>query len=275
MPQRTRPTALPFTLDGVDASDPDGIVPQEILENGTIGRVPRWANFPQPPAPGDPADYTILYVFWEQNSEIIEIFKETYTYIDDKPEFVFSLTAEHMEKNGIASIYYCLEGRNGNPDPSPPRKLTIVHPPKPTLREPAFPDANINGYINCSTMPRVWEKIRVEIVPETAGIFEELDECVLVWQGFDCLGAGGAPLTPRYTFDKTIIGDESVKGFIIDIPFDPYIRPMVDNDSATASYTIFRRGVPVHVSHRGLVKIDRVRVGEPEPCGGYPLKDTL
>lgn len=275
MPQRIQPTASPFTLDGISPTDPDGKVPPDILINGTTGRIPRWANFPQKPNPGDVADYTDLYVYWEQNSTTTEIFSDRYTYVDDKLEFEFSLTAEAMKEDGTAYIYYLLRGENGNPDESPPRKLTIVHALKPTLRGPTFPDANPNGYINCDTVPFVGEKIRIQIIPEAVDIFENLDVCELEFQGFATLNGAPPALTPLHMFRKVIDGDEPAKGFMIDIPFDPYIRPMFDRHSAVATYRILRQGVPIYASHPSLVKIDRIKAGCPEPCGGHPLLATL
>ncbi|WP_262137090.1 hypothetical protein [Pseudomonas sp. Marseille-Q5117] len=272
MEQSNQLTAEPFTLDGISSSDPDGHVPPDILINGTKGRIPRWANFPQKPLPGEDEDYTELYVCWEQSSKTTEIFNDRYTYINDKPEFEFDLTAEHMIEDGVAEIYYVLVGRNGNPDESPTRKLTIVHALTPTLRPPAFPNADLYGYINCDTDPWVGEKIRVQIVPEAANIFQYEDVCVLIWQGFATLNGSLPVLTPQHTFREIIDGDKPVKGFVIDIPFDPFIRPMFDKHSAIARYTILRRGVPIYASHPGLVKIDRIEPGCPVPCGGGPLK---
>lgn len=258
-------TAAPVRIDGVSDHDLEGRIPLEQLINGTTGRIPRWPNFPGPPAPGEPADYTILYVYWMQNNVVTEIFKQTYTYVDDRPEFTFPLTPQQMSVDGPAVLHYLLEGRNGNPDRSPDRKLTIDHTLPSTLREPEFPDVNPNGYLNCDSSPPIWEKVRIEILPES--IFRHLDECVLQWQGFSTLNGAPPALTPVYEFRKTISGSEVTDGFIMEIPFDPYVRPMVENDSGIAQYIICRNSVPVGKSHKGLVKIDRTIPGKP-PCGG-------
>ena len=103
MPQPNQQiTAAPLRVDGVSDLDPDGRIPLQQLINGTTGRIQRWANFPAPPAPGQPADYTILYVYWRQNNVETEIFKETYTHVDDKPEFTFPLTPQQMITDGTA-----------------------------------------------------------------------------------------------------------------------------------------------------------------------------
>lgn len=264
MPQPNQQiTATPLKVDGVSDLDPEGRIPLQQLINGTTGRIQRWANFP-----ALPGDYSVLYVYWRQNNAETEIFKETYTQVDDKPEFTFPLTPQQMITDGTAFLYYLLEGNNGNPDPSPERKLTIDHTLSPSLREPEFPDANSNGYINCVSSTPVWEKIRVEILPES--VFADLDEFELEWQGFGTLNGAPPALTPVYKFKKTITGSEPTNGFIMDIPFDPYVKPLVNDDSGIAQYTIYRNGIPVYKSHKGLVKVDRMIPGDPIPCGGFP-----
>ncbi|WP_085657002.1 hypothetical protein [Pseudomonas sp. B11(2017)] len=255
-------TAAPLTIDGVSELDPDGHIPRDVLIAGTIGRIPRWPNFP-----ADPDDFTILRVYWRQDGATDEIFTATYTQADDRPEFTFPITPEQMSVDGTAVIYYELEGFNGNLDPSPERKLTIDHELAPTLRAPEFPDVNFYGYINCSSAPPVWERIRVKILSEP--VFLNGDECVLQWQGFDSLNGSPPVLTPVHEFRRTLSPADVSNGFVIDIPFDPYVRPMVDNDSALAQYTLFRAGVSFRKSRKGLVKIDRTLPGSP-PCGGEP-----
>ena len=101
-------------------------------------------------------------------------------------------------------------------------------------------------------------------------MFAVLDECELEWQGFETLNGVPPALTPVYKFKKTISGSEPINGFVMDIPFDPYVKPLVDNDSGIAQYTIYRNGIPVYKSHKGLVKVDRTIAGNPIPCGGLP-----
>lgn len=261
--------AAPLKIDGVSDLDPDGRIPLEQLTNGTTIRIPRWLRFPEPPKPGEPTPFSILRVFWIQNSNETKIFEKTYTYVDDQPEFPVPLLPQQMSVDGIAYIYYQLEGFDGNLDPSPQRKLTIDHTVLPTLREPEFPDANTNGYLNCSSETPIWEKVRVMILPEA--IFQALDKCVLEWQGFETLNGNPPELTPLYKFEKTLSAGEAVGGFVMEIPFEPYVRPMVNDDSGVARYTVFRKDIPLARSHTGLVRIDRTRPGD-DPCGGAPLK---
>lgn len=266
MPEATQKIiAAALTIDGVSDTDPDGLIPADKLLTGTTGRIPRWLNFPAPPAPGQPADYTKLYVYWRQNGVDTLIFSATYTHVDDRPEFTFPITPQQMSVNGVAYIYYVLEGVSGNEDPSPERKLTVDHSVVPTFAEPQFPDATIFGYLNCTSVKPVFEGVRVSIRPENG--FAVLDECVLIWQGFENLNGTGDELTPPHEFRRVINQADVDNGFIMLIPFDPYVRPMVDDDSATARYTMYRAGVRLGVSFKGLVKIDRTLPGG-TLCGG-------
>jgi len=268
-PSNEHITAANLKIDGVSDLDPDGRIPLEQLINGTTIRIPRWPRFPEAPQPGQPVRSSTLYIYWEQNGTETEMYKETYTYVDDKPEFTFALTPERMSVDGVAFIHYLLEGYDGNPDPSSPKKLTIDHVLTPTLKAPGFPDVNFFGYLNCVTKTPVYEKINVAIAPELT--FRVKDEFVLEWQGFDSLNGSGPPLTPVYHLLKELNATDVEKGFIFEIAF-VYVRPMYDSDSGVASYTIKRNGVPIAKSSKGHVKIDRIQPGESDPCGGPPQK---
>ncbi|UZE20309.1 hypothetical protein LOY70_12170 [Pseudomonas sp. B21-054] len=263
-PPNEQITAQALRIDGVSDQDPEGRIPLAQLINGTTGRIPRWSNFPS-----KPGEDTKLFVYWAQPDDK-EIYRNTYTSVDDMPEFLFPITPQDMSVDGTAYIHYLLvHGPNNNPDPSPRRKLTIDHTqvPVPTLAEPTFPDSNLWGYLNCASPVPIWEKVRVEIAPES--IFSGQDECVLEWQGFGTLNGSPPALTPIYQFRKTLSDSEAVNGFVMEIPFVPYVKPMVDKDSGIAQYTIYRNGIPKGISKKGLVKIDRIIPGEEEPCGGF------
>lgn len=255
-------TAVILRIDGVSDQDQEGRIPLEQLTNGTTGRIPRWVNFPV-----QPGEYTDLFVFWRQPNDLT-IFDRRYFPADDRPEFTFSITPQVMSTDGVAYIHYLLVKHDGNLDPSPLRKLTIDHTPAPTLAEPTFPDANLWGYLNCTSPVPIWQKVRVEIKPES--IFSGQDECVLEWQGFSTLNGSPPALTPVYEFRKIISDSEAINGFVMEIPFVPYVKPMVDSDSGVARYAMYRNGALRGRSKAGVVKIDRVIPGEEEPCGGFP-----
>ncbi|SFY27638.1 MULTISPECIES: hypothetical protein [unclassified Pseudomonas] len=255
-------TAAPLRIDGVSDLDPARI-PRDVLVNGTMGRATRPPGFPQ-----IPNEQITLTVYWEQANHPSQtvIFQRTYTSSEDQPEFTFPITPQHMSVDGTAVIQYVWMA--DNPDPSPRRTLIIDHTLAPTLQEPHYPDKNaLNGFINCDTVPPIWEKIRIQIKPES--IFEEFDVCVLEWQGFETLNGQPPALTPVHEFRKTLSRDEALNGFIIEIPFDPYIRPMKDYDSGAAQYTIFRNTIAIAKSERGVVRLDRMIPGQDEPCGGF------
>ncbi|MBC8997536.1 hypothetical protein IAI51_13455 [Pseudomonas sp. N40(2020)] len=261
-------TAAGLKIDGVSESDSEGRVPLEQLINGTIIRIPKWDRFPN-----GPDRFSILHIFWLQNNVEKEIYTEIYTEVDDQPEFTFPLTPQQMREDGVAFIYYILEGYDGNDDPSPIKKLTIDHALPLTLKAPGFPDANKSGYIGCTPYnpdsPPIWVCIRLKISAEL--VFREFDEFVLEWQGFPNLNIAPPPLTELFRLTKTLSLTDTRDGFFFEIPFEPYVRPMFDEHSGTAQYTIVRNGVPFARSIKSYVKIDRVIDGEPIPCGGFPL----
>lgn len=265
MPPDQQINAEALKIDGVNDDDPEGNVPSDILINGTQIRIPRWPRFPPPPAPGEAARHTILHIYWNQNNVEKEIVSKTYTYVDDQPEFTFPLTPQQMSSNGIAFIRYVLEGFDGNDDPSPVKKLTILHA---SLRAPGYPDKNIWNELNCFSTPPVSEKIRVMIYPEP--VFADLDDFVIEWQGFKTVDGKPVALTVLYKFPKKINSHEAANGFVFDILFDPYVRPMFDKHKGVARYMIVRNGAPAYKSFDGAVLINRIVAGEPIPCGGYP-----
>ncbi|WP_202368098.1 hypothetical protein [Pseudomonas sp. MWU318] len=260
-------TAAPLRVEGVSDLDPDGRIPLDKLINGTTVIIPRWPRFPGPQQPGDPVEpYTILYLYWLQNGVETELYQERYTFVDDKPEFEFPLTPAMLKDDGVASIRYELEGYDGNPDLSPPRKLTIDHTIAPTLPAPGFPDVNINGYLTCISKPPVSEKVRVQVNHHP--VFRALDVCEVEWQGFASLNGRPPALTPLHVFRKELALADARDGFLMDIPFEPYVRPMFNAHSGVARYTLKRNGVPIAKSGSAVVKIDRIIPGETVPCGG-------
>lgn len=265
MPPDQQITAVALKIDGVSDLDPEGYVPSDILIDGTLIRIPRWSRFPPPPAPGEAAKYTILHIYWQQNNAETEIVTKTYTYVDDQPEFTFPLTPQQMSSNGTAFIRYVLEGFDGNDDPSPVKKLTILHA---SLSAPVCPDVDIWNTLHCYSDPPVSEKIRVRVNPES--VFAPFDDFVIEWQGFATRDGKPPALTQLFKFNKKIDANEAVTGFVFDVLFDPYIRPMFDNHSGRARYIIFRNGTPIYKSSDVVVLIHRKIAGEPVPCGGYP-----
>jgi hypothetical protein len=251
--------AEPLTVEGVDNSDPEGHVSLEILGKGTRIVIPLW----QDPGPNDE-----LWVFWLQNDEQEIIFEQTYPTTITDPFIYVDLSPQQMAVDGKAYLYYQVwKGGGGNPDDSPERELTINHNALVTATEPEFPHANLWGYLNNKTVPSLLQGVTVR-VPSTTNVATPRDRCVVTWTGYSSLNGSGVPVAGTHSeWSRTLDSNDIANGYSLVIPFEKYVRPLIDNDSAIASYYIFRGFRPIAKSKKGLVKIDRVTPGESGPYG--------
>lgn len=107
------------------------------------------------------------------------------------------------------------------------------------LEEPVFPHATLFGYLNCCSVPRLWEGVTVHINGSVH--FAANDRIEMTWQG--CASLNGTHPIPGVTdtFSKILNASEAVNGFdIIVLPYETLIAPMIDNASATAQYELFK-----------------------------------
>lgn len=254
---------------GVDPLDPAGTLPADAKLNGITVIFPRWPDFPV----GTRVHTVNIYIVGIVSS----VAQRDYRAADAAPEFFLSIDAASLPNTPSFEIFYTV--RTPNPTTSPRRLLTFkVAQPPVVLKEPVFIDADLWGYIICDKrkvpppLPDalfVWEGIRV-VVPFDDR-FQENDVIELEWQGWKTLtGAPPAAMNP-VTFSAPItaadIQDKNDILIVIE-PFDRYIKPMTDNDSATATYTLFRNGIPEFMSKKGTLKIDRKISGAPGFCDG-------
>ncbi|WP_236431490.1 hypothetical protein [Pseudomonas syringae] len=259
--------AAPLSVEGVDDHDPDGHVPRDILLKGTRIVIPR---------PDDTGSNDQLMVFWVQNSKETVIFDQTYPagIIDT---FVYvALTPQQMATDGTAQVYYKLWKRGGgNPDASPPRKLTIDRTPLLTLPEPLPVHATIWGYWNNNTNPPLTSGGTLRISPLNK-IALPGDVAWIVWRGYRSLNGSGAEVSEAYgRWDKTISATDITNGFSFLVPFQNHISSLIDNDSAVVICQLFRGGRIIAESEKGLVKIDRVTPGKPGPFGLNSQGETI
>lgn len=249
---------------GVDPSDPTGALPSDAKERGIEVIVPRWPDFPA----GVQAHTVDIYIVGITDS----VAQRTYGAADSAPEFFILVPPASLPNTASFEVFYIV--RTPNPTTSPSRRLTFTLAPPPlVLREPIFPDASLWGYIHChksNSDPEalyIWEGVRIFIPFDDR--FQPLDIIELRWQGWDSLNGSGAALTPLTRFSGTVTAaDVRDKNNILIVvrPFIPHIEPMTNNDSALATYTLVRNGIPMFRSRTGLVKIDRVIPGEKEFC---------
>jgi len=244
--------------------DPEGHVPLPLLLTGIEVVVPLW---PEPAK--EPEESDTLTVFFEQIGQPPAIIPNTYKPEDMRPEFIIRIGPEHLNNNGAGELWYELVNSAGNPSESFKRRLTIDHTPAPIdLKEARFPNVNSDGYLNCSTIPPMWEGVKVEI-PALQG-FRVGDRCEVLWRGYSSLNGSGPEISSaRKSVIRPSLSDQDIReGYSLVIePYETHIKPMVNDDSATVVYLIYRGAKLVGTSELAVVKIDRIISGNELPCG--------
>ncbi|WP_223484219.1 hypothetical protein [Pseudomonas sp. A-RE-19] len=239
--------------------DPEGHIPLELLRTGIDVVVPLW---PEPAK--DPGERDILTVRFEQPGQEPVKIENTYLPEDMKSEFIIHIVPEYLQNNGVGELWYDLLDSADNPSFSFPRKLTIDHTPIPSdLKEAEFPHANKEGYLNCDTDPPLWDGVTIKI-PALSG-FNVGDRCEVLWKGYSSLNGSGPEISgTRKNVIRPNLTDQDVReGYSLVIePYDPHIKPMVDNASATVGYKVYRGMKLVGESKVAVVKIDRIIPGE-------------
>ncbi|CAI8982247.1 hypothetical protein A9HBioS_0237 [Pseudomonas koreensis] len=252
----------PPSVQGVDPADPNGTLPEDAKLNGIVVIIARWPAFPT----GTRIDRVEIYIVGIVDPVAVRF----YGAADAAPEFFIPVAATLLPNLPTFEIFYIVY--SVNPSTSPNKRLSFAL--APVLESPDYPDATIWGYITCTKkIPPasgalfVWEGIRVSIAFDDR--FLALDVIELNWRGWNSLNGSGAPLTPVYTFNKTLSAADITNRLALPIviqPFIPYIEPMKDQHSATASYRLTRGGIAVYRSFESVVKIDRVRPGHQDYC---------
>lgn len=244
--------------------DPEGHIPLSLLLKGIDVVVPLW---PEPAK--EPGEEDTLTICFEQTGQTPVRIPNTYKPEDMRPEFIIRIGPEHLKNNGVGELWYELVNSAENPSESFKRRLTIDHTPVPEdLKEAKFPHANLQGYLNCSTVPPLWEGVTVQI-PSLPG-FQVGDRCEVLWRCYSSLNASGVEMSrARKRVIRPSLSDQDIReGYSLVIePYDVHIKSMVNNDSATVVYRVFRGTKLVGSSNVALVKVDRIISGEELPCG--------
>lgn len=190
---------------------------------------------------------------------------------DDKPGQLVTFTgipwkivAETPNNPTFPVSYRTSNGVNEQLAPSQSVNIHIVPPVKfPRLQ---FPHA-IEGWLNCQTVPSIWEGVHVRVDKHTA--IEVDDELRMKWQG--TLGfAGDRPIdTTTEVFTEHWSAADEIQGYHdFVVPYIPYVQPMKDQAGASAEFTVWRNKTRIGSSAIRYVKIDR-RLSAPGPvfCG--------
>ncbi|MCR8931469.1 hypothetical protein [Pseudomonas sp. S11A4] len=248
-------------VEGVDVNDPEGNVPEELLPEGLNVIVERWPNYPDVPPRVDR-----LKVAWEFAGVTHWIYDEL-IYPVPPEKMVIKIDPSRLTESGVAYVYYEVWFEDLNLDTSFKRKLTIDASPV-TIAAPKFKGVNERGWLNCTSVPPLWDGVYILIAPDPE--FELDDVLVVKWNGYYSRNGYGPPIAGTYKEIRKKIEtqEELLNGVEVRVwPFVPHIEPMVDKASALSRCFLERNGAVIRKSQVGLVKIDRVVVGEEEPCG--------
>lgn len=256
--------AQAFTVEGVDPNDPTAQLPPDASTNGVYLNIPLWES------PSIEAGKSDLLEIWVLEPGL-PVETRFYSHPFPVPITIparFPLPPQYLQREGEISLRYRVTlGDNGNEDTALPQRFTLRRQVPTNLAEPVFPNATLWGYLNCKSVPSMWEEIRVRIPPQ-AGKFERDDECFLDWESFRSLNGVGAIPNTSTRFTKRLTEQEAANGFsFVLMQYDRLIRPIEGLGSALVSYSLYRNNGPVGKSAVGLVKIDRVIPGQKEFCG--------
>ncbi|NWB87214.1 hypothetical protein [Pseudomonas gingeri] len=214
----------------------------------------------------DPKPGETIYVFWGAVSGAVA----DYTVkVGDTAGQVIPFTIPWdviaQDKNNRALPVYYLTDNGVNQQQARVTDVDVSIVLLAGLMEPEFPDANLNGYLNCCSVPRLWQGITVH-VPGTADGNPHLaggDVIELTWQG--SRGLNGTDPIPGVTdvFSRTLSDNEARDGFdVVVLPYDRLIEPMVHNDSGVAQYRLLKANGGVGRSRSPFVKITRQMPGD-------------
>jgi hypothetical protein len=257
--------AAPLIVEGADGN---GTLPPEASIVGANLLIAMWDAPSQIPGNGDLLEIWVL----EPGASTETLFYSNRFPVPVTIPASFLLPAQYLRQDGEISLRYRVTAEDtGNADTSLPQQFTVRRVIPVNLAEPTFPSATLWGYLNCASSPKLWESVIVR-VPAQQGRFVLDDECTLDWEGFSNLnGVGPIPGTALQLSKKLTQAEaDSGLGFVFTLGSDTYlqhIKPMGNNASAVARYTLYRNGVALGRSASGLVKIDRVIPGQSELCG--------
>jgi len=135
--------------------------------------------------------------------------------------------------------------------------ISIVRPT--ILPRPEFTDApaSVNYYLNCKTLPAIWDGVRVRVDKHLS--INEGDEIRLKWQGYSGFAGTGPIVGTGQVFRWHWTRADEDRGYYhFIVPYRPYVEPMKDEAGAGAEYSVWRGSMLVGNSTVRYIKLDRV-----------------
>lgn len=133
------------------------------------------------------------------------------------------------------------------------------------LSTPKFPGADKWGYINCTSLEKPWDGIRINI-EFNGGYFELADEITVFWQGCNNFNGTDPIAGTEKVISLRVLHTHLVLGYaeVIVGPYEPHIKPMVEG-SGLVYYTLSKTDGRFGESTPDFVKITRAVPGG-DPC---------
>lgn len=140
--------------------------------------------------------------------------------------------------------------------------VTVAVVPILSLTQASFPDANKDLWINCQTVPPMWDHIALKIPPDSR--LEEGDAVILSWKGYEGFYNGPIDGTED-SFLHFLSRDEAkVKGYVFKQDnYEEKIKPIrsanpaSQGSSAQVSYVVLRGTTTIGIARERQVKIDQ------------------
>lgn len=222
----------------------------------------------QDPHPGER-----LQVFWGSSATVVAEYTVKAGDVAGQPvPLVIPWAAIEPELINPALPVYYLTDNGVNQQQSRETAVNVNIEVIVNLPAPSFPHADRYGYLNCGTVPKLWEGVTVRVEGDSR--FAAGDRIELAWQGCKNLN-GSAPIPGAgATFSTTLSAAQASNGFDqLVLPFETLIAPMEDNGSATARYTLYKTNGTVGRSRTDVVKITRTYASG-EVCGPDPVSSA-
>lgn len=270
LPSQPASAPVDFTIAGQDHANAPALLNTTLAKIEVRGAVSGLLNQLTAADDGLPAPATLELYDNPQPTERIDVYWGSITnpvayYIVQPGDvagkvvpFTIPWEAIEQDKNNRALPVYYTTDNGVNQQASRVTEVDVAIVFIENLKEPLFPDTaqDLNGYLGCCTVPRLWDGIRVRIDGDAN--FDENDTIILTWQG--CYNLNGTNPIPGVTdtFRKTLSADEASNGFeIVILPYETLIAPMVNNNSGLANYRLEKVNGGRGRSRYSSVKINR------------------
>lgn len=214
----------------------------------------------------DPQPGEYLEVFWGTVPEPAARYNVQPGDAAGKPlELFVAWRIVEQDKNNVALPVSYITHNGINQQQASATAVSVVIVPIKDLPAPKFPHADKQGYLNCCATPRLWDGVTLRVAGNSR--FAQGDTVEVEWQGYEGLGAIWPIPSTQLVISKVLSASEAADGFeVVVLPYSTHIEPMIDNDSAVASYTLTKTDGGFGRSPRELVYITRTLPSK-QVCG--------